>query len=325
MEKSVNIPTETLVQYFSGEILEEEKLWIEQWRQESEENDKIFREFQLIWETEYCALLSDDTLTQDWQKIRKRVSFSSPKQRRIVVLDAFLKIAAVFVVMFLASAALYTYWNIPGFGRWTAFHTGDYVDSLRLPDNSMVYLNNHSSLKYLKNFSDGKRTVSLNGEGYFNVEHDRENPFRIQTPEGVEVEVLGTSFHLEAGAGIENLKLNVTEGVVSFNYRNVLKPVTAGNSAFVKDEMVLVEPYSDNNFLAWKTGKLIFKQSSLNTVASTLQDFYEEIKEVKVYSQSDVKVTTSFSNQQISQVLDELGMLFDKKFQLKEGVLTISD
>ncbi|MGQ1891211.1 FecR family protein [Thermophagus sp. OGC60D27] len=325
MGKSENIPTETLVRYFSGEINSEEKFQLEQWRQQSEENEKVFQEFQLIWNAGCRVHLPKDLLESDWQKIRNRISLSSPKKGRVVLLDAFMKVAAIFVVMFLVSAALYTYWNIPGFGRWTAFKTGDYVDSLRLPDNSMVYLNNYSSLKYLKNFGDGKRTVSLDGEGFFDVQSDSENPFRIHTPEGVVVEVLGTSFHLETGSGVENLELNVTKGIVSFSYRHTLKPVAAGNSAFVKDGKVHVEPYSDSNFLSWKTGKLVFKQSSLQNVAKTLLDYYDEIEEVNVNTTSDVEVTTSFSNQSVLAVIEELEILFDKKFLLKEGVLTISD
>jgi ferric-dicitrate binding protein FerR (iron transport regulator) len=83
--------------------------------------------------------------------------------------------------------------------------------------------------------------------------------------------------------------------------------------------------FSNENFLSWKTGKLDFNQSSLKTIAKALEEHYEEIRVVHINTNSDIKVTTSFTNQSISQVLDELEIHFDKKFRLNEGVLTISD
>ncbi|WP_010416026.1 FecR family protein [Anaerophaga thermohalophila] len=325
MEDSVIIPTEMLVRYFSGDISPDEKKRIEAWRRRSKKNERTFHEFKTIWEAEYHSLLPQDAVESDWEKIRDRIRFASPKTRFASVADAFLKIAAIFILMFAVSAALYTYWNVPGFGRWASFQTGDYVDSLQLPDNSVVFLNNYSSLKYLKNFDNGKRSVSLDGEGFFDVESDTKNPFKVKTPEGVIVEVFGTSFHLESGKGIDNLELNVTEGTVSFGYRNHREYVEAGHSATIQDDVVSVMAFSDENFLSWKTGKLEFNQSSLQAIVKALKEHYDEIREVHINTYSDVKVTTSFTNQPISEVLEELEMHFDKKFRLNEGVLTISD
>jgi ferric-dicitrate binding protein FerR (iron transport regulator) len=325
MGDSVFISTEMLVRYFSGDSNPDEKKRIEAWRQRSKKNERTFHEFKTIWEAGYHSLLPQDVVESDWGKIRDRIRFASPKTRRGALTDAFLKMAAIFILMFAVSAALYTYWNIPGFGRWSSFQTGDYVDSLKLPDNSVVFLNNFSSLKYLKNFNNGKRSVSLDGEGFFDVKADAGNPFRVKTPEGVIVEVLGTSFHLESGEGIDNLELNVTEGTVSFSYRNHREYIEAGHSAFVHNDLVRVKSFSNINFLSWKTGKLDFDQSSLQVVVKALKEHYDEIREVHIYADSDVKVTTSFTNEPLSQVLDELGILFDKKFRLNEGVLTISD
>ena len=325
MGDSVIIPTEMLVRYFSGDINPDEKRRIESWRKRSKKNERTFHEFKTIWEVEYHSLLPQDAVESDWEKIRERIRFASSKTRSASFADAFIKIVAIFILMFAVSAALYTYWNIPGFGRWASFQTGDYVDSLRLPDNSVVFLNNYSSLKYLKNFDNGKRSVSLDGEGFFDVESDAKNPFKVKTPEGVVVEVLGTSFHLESGEGIDNLELNVVDGTVSFGYRNHREYIKAGHSATIQDDVVRVMAFSNENFLSWKTGKLDFNQSSLKTIAKALEEHYEEIRVVHINTKSDIKVTTSFTNQSITQVLDELEVHFDKKFRLNEGVLTISD
>jgi len=324
METLRTIDADLLVRYFSGDCTSAEIRRIEDWRSISAENKQYFEDFKQVWEADYQTMLSGDLLEQDWNAIRSRINLPG-KRRDIGVFSAFSRIAAAVIVMLAVSSAVYVYWNVPGFGRWNAFQTGEQIDSLRLPDNSIVYLNNYSSLKYLKNFEDGKRTVSLDGEGFFEVTHDASNPFLVKSPEGVDVRVLGTAFHLQTGEGIDQMELNVTEGSVAIQYRRHTENVLAGHSAVVKDSELRVAPISDDNFLAWKTGELRFSQCPLNEIAKILKKHYKEIKEVKINTQSDVLVTTSFRNQQISEVLDELAIHFDKKFLLNDGVLIISE
>ncbi len=324
MKQLNNIKSELLVRYLSGEISPEEELYVENWRKQSDANKRVLEEYRQIWNYEYQSLLPEEVKTKDWENIRTRIQFSD-RGHKVNLWKSISRIAAIFIIMLGVSGALYTYWNVPGFGRWAAFQTGNYVDSLQLPDNSVVFLNNNSSLKYLKNFKDGKRKVALNGEGFFDVVSDKNNPFRVNTPEGVDVEVKGTAFQLQSGRGIKNLELNVTDGVVYLSYKDHSKEIDAGNSAYLEDNSFAVKPISDNNFLAWKSGELVFSNSSLSTITKTLQQHYDEIDKINIQSETNVKVTTSFKNQTLSDVLEELEIHFDKKFQLKDGVLKISD
>ncbi len=50
--------------------------------------------------------------------------------------------------------------------------TGDSARAFLLPDNTVVYLNEHSSLVYPENFNINNRKVSLDGEAYFEIEKD---------------------------------------------------------------------------------------------------------------------------------------------------------
>ncbi|WP_010664386.1 FecR family protein [Marinilabilia salmonicolor] len=324
METLRPINADLLVRYFSGDCTSAEIRQIEDWRSESAENKQYLEDFKQVWDADYQSMLSGDLLSRDWNAIRERINFPG-KKREIGIFTAFSRIAAAVIVMLAVSSAVYVYWNVPGFGRWSAFQTGEQIDSLRLPDNSIVYLNNYSSLKYLKNFEDGKRTVSLDGEGFFEVTHDTGNPFLVKSPEGVDVEVLGTAFHLQTGEGLDKMELNVTEGSVAIQYRRHTKKVLAGNSAVVQNRELMVAPIKDDNFLAWKTGELKFSQCPLDKIAKILKNHYKEINDVKINTQSDVLVTTSFRNQNIKEVLDELAIHFDKKFILNGGVLIISE
>ena len=324
MDKKDYIKPEAFVRYLSGESTSQEKRNVDHWRSQSASNEQVFREYKKIWEADHHSLLSEDELIHDWDKIRSRIRFEKKNSRHALV-SSIARIAAVFLVMLTVSAALYTYWNVPGFGRWSAFHTEDQIDSMQLPDNSMVFLNNHSSLKYLKNFNDGKRKVTLSGEGYFDVADDPGNPFLVQTPEDVDVEVIGTSFHLKSGKGFDRIELNVLEGTVKLNYRDCENIVKAGSSVYPENESFRVVSTPDSNFLSWKTGELVFSQASLKVIAETLHNHFDAIEKLELNTRSDVHVTTSFKNQALPAILNELEMHFDKKFQVEEGVLTISD
>lgn len=72
---------------------------------------------------------------------------------------------------------------------------GEYA--LTLADGTKVYLNADSELKYPVEFLNGKRVVDLKGEAYFDVRKDSLHPFIVRV-NGAEVQVLGTSFNINA-------------------------------------------------------------------------------------------------------------------------------
>src|SRR5690606_32756407 len=63
-----------------------------------------------------------------------------------------------------------------------------------LPDNSVVWLNAASSLRFPIAFGGNTRSVELTGEGYFEVAHDQQKPF-IVTSQNQQTIVIGTKFN----------------------------------------------------------------------------------------------------------------------------------
>ena len=316
-----------LVRYMSRETSAVETATVDQWRKASPENEKVFGEYHQLWQKEhYHTLLTTEELNHDWHLICRRMG----KGRKITlapdsIWSAFSRVAAMVVLMLAVSGALWTYWNVPGFGRWTSFKTGAFVDSLELPDNSMVFLNRYSSLTYRNNFGESQREVTLDGEGYFEVTSDALHPFRVEAGNQLAVEVVGTAFHINASAKVSDFELNVTNGTVLFHHSHSSRSVVAGHSARVTDEGIEVKPIESTNFISWKTGEIEIVGQSLKQIIGILKKHYSQIQEVRLTTSSDVLVTTRFKNQPLSEVLDELAIHFDKKFLFDEGVLTISD
>ena len=64
------------------------------------------------------------------------------------------------------------------------------VTQVLLPDSSKVWLNAGSSLRYPSRFTEKERNVQLSGEGYFEVQSDKEYPFYVSLDNGIKVKAL---------------------------------------------------------------------------------------------------------------------------------------
>jgi transmembrane sensor len=86
--------------------------------------------------------------------------------------------------------------------------------SLRLPDGTRVWLNAASSIRYPTTFVGTERKVELLGEAYFEVTKNINMPFRVNVNNRAQVEVLGTSFNVNAYEDEANISATLLEGSV---------------------------------------------------------------------------------------------------------------
>lgn len=308
-----------IIRYLCGDASPEEITRVELLLKSDNQFSKEFRELQFAWEQSVMPAFDD---AHDWNIIRNRIGFG--REMKQSPLYSFLRIAAVITLFLSVSTAFWLYWNVPGYGRWVVFETGTVSDSIVLPDESIVFLNRNSSLKFRNTFSNHHRQVALEGEGYFEVRPDKQRPFQVEVGP-VKVQVLGTAFHLNGTRKDGVVELNVTHGLVQLtNTRESL--MVAGGEWAIAGVKVLGKGYITNpNFLSWKTGLLEFNNASLNEVVIALNNHFVEIDEVNILSGSEVFVTTRFQGQSLAEIMDELSVHFQKKITLDQGTLTISE
>ena len=82
-----------------------------------------------------------------------------------------------------------------------------------LPDGTKVWLNSSSSVEYVAPFFSRQRRVKMEGEAYFEVEHDRRAPFVVST-NGLDIEVLGTRFNIRNDDNEHRVTTVLLEGAV---------------------------------------------------------------------------------------------------------------
>jgi len=106
-----------------------------------------------------------------------------------------------------------------------------------LPDGSIAYLNNHSSIEYNSDFR--QRIVKQEGEVFFEVMKG-DSPFIVKTELG-EIKVLGTKFNVRS----ENneLEVEVQEGTVELKINKFIKKIKKGQKAFFKESKDAIKIY----------------------------------------------------------------------------------
>lgn len=90
----------------------------------------------------------------------------------------------------------------------------DTVKQVTLRDGSLVALQPNSKLSVKKFGDSDKREVYLDGEAFFEVAHNENNPFLVYTG-NITTRVLGTSFNINANRSAKAIEVSVKTGRVS--------------------------------------------------------------------------------------------------------------
>lgn len=196
---------------------------------------------------------------------------------------------------------------------------------LRLPDGSLVWLNAASSLTYTASLIErGKRTVRLNGEGYFQVAKDKAHPFIVES-NGQQIEVLGTHFNVSAYGDDPQTKTTLEEGsikIASGAERRILKP---NQQAILSEKGIQVKEIDAELALAWKSGFFLFDRESLESIMIKVARWYD----VEVmYTDPALKAKTFTGTisrfEKISQVFSMLEQNEVANFKIEGRKITIS-
>jgi ferric-dicitrate binding protein FerR (iron transport regulator) len=192
----------------------------------------------------------------------------------------------------------------------------------RLPDSSTVYLAAGSKLRYPKQFVDGERIIQLDGEAFFDIMPDVQQPFIVHTATA-RTRVLGTSFKISAFPGTL-LEVAVATGKVAVDAHAAtgnkeLAVLTPGWQLSFNSQTG--ETSKSNVDIAgltqWTAGELMFNEQPLGSVAQALERRYQVQVQFADEKMKRYKVSGTFAaDEPVSSVLDMLG--FVGKFRYKE-------
>jgi transmembrane sensor len=196
------------------------------------------------------------------------------------------------------------------------------VTQIAFPDGSHAWLNAGSRLKYVKDFGTD-RNVELEGEAFFDVKPDVENPFYVHS--GVLLtKVLGTAFVVRAYPDEKWMNVAVEHGKVQVSKRDQQLALLLPEQQIryhAESGKVVSSNFDMGSKFAWKEGKLEFNEQTLASITDQLEKWYQ----VKfTFSNEELRkcvYTASFDNSiKISDLLTVLCEVNDVRFELgKDG------
>lgn len=202
---------------------------------------------------------------------------------------------------------------------------------LTLPDRTKVWLNAGSKLDYPKQFTGKTREVKLEGEAYFDVTENKQQPFLVHT-KAFTVKVLGTAFNIRAYGDEDSAATSLIRGSVEVallsdeSNKIVLRPnekltvpqISARHEAVTNATGEQRQAFSDKEInrslvsldrtntvveTAWINNKLSFKNMGFQQIASSLEKWFAVEIKFKNDKAKKLKLSGSFEGESLEDIL----------------------
>lgn len=199
--------------------------------------------------------------------------------------------------------------------------------TVRLNDGSKVRLNVESQLTLEPGFGESNRTVSLDGEAFFEVADDRSNPFVVRMG-GARTEVIGTAFNIESYSEGRDHQVAVTEGSVMVHPdrsgRADTLQLRADNLGILADGhvQVLRESAEIQKEIAWKEGQLVFNDAPFEQVVRDLGRWYDAEVRAEVDVDQVEHLNATFKEESLREVAQAISVALDLRYREEGGKLT---
>ena len=263
--------------YYSGKLDPEEGKKIEE--QLSEENAALLVSVKKLLDLDkQMTELSEIDTRKAYKKVLSRIHTN----RRSHIFEIFSRVAAIIVLPLIGLTGILGYFQIKdSFADITYVEVNaapGTISKYQLPDKSYVWLNSGSWLRYPTRFSEESRRVEIRGEAYFEVESDKEHPFYVNTPGGLSVRVTGTKFNVSAYDDERTIEVVLEEGRVNVENTdgNVNMALRPGECFYYdrQDKNTYVKSIETYEKTAWKDGKVVFRNASLDKIFKFLSRRY---------------------------------------------------
>ncbi len=324
MDERHEIYWELIARYLKDEISEDEKTTLLDWVEQAPENKEVFLRSSHLWQlTGKTRDAFQPDVDKAWQRFQKSTAQTPSEnstgaeaktlplnsKRDTTIRLGWMRIAAAIVILVGVG-----YWLTTRFGSMPAQTIAQSTENQKrdfyLPDGSHIFLNRNSRITYGKGLKGDQRVVHLQGEAFFDIKRNPERPFVIYTSQS-RVEVLGTSFTVREDTLKQTTEVDVVTGKVAVSSKNPsdtvrlhltpgFKGILSRGRQFTKTQM------DDPNFMAWKVDKLVFDNTRLSSVITTMEAYFGVTIEVRNPQLLDCRYTGDFEKPALEEMLNVL-------------------
>ncbi|WP_316817578.1 FecR family protein [Pedobacter nyackensis] len=187
--------------------------------------------------------------------------------------------------------------------------------TISLSDGTVVTLSGGSSLSYKSDYNINNRTISFQGEGFFEVAKNPAKPFIVEYT-GLYTKVLGTSFNIRAFDKDRNIDVTVATGLVEVgeikngsHEKKALANLKAGQQLSYTKVSGLLKVDTLSNLAqvtAWKKDILILKGERFEEIALMLERWYNVKISFEQEQLKNCRFKGTFKSLSITALLDLL-------------------
>ncbi len=303
-----------IVRYLNGEATVAERQQVDTWIASSSENKKYLEELKSTWEhTDSIKDFDAIDVDQQWNMFKEKTGIETAKTP-VFSLTKLWKVAAAILVLIAGTWYMSQSFN----NQIILIAESGQENRFELPDGSVVWLNTNSELSYSKDFGGEKgkvRALNLEGEAYFEVAKNPKKPFEV-TVNDTKTQVLGTSFNLRENLDTKSVSLVLVTGKVAFSNATTKEIVHPGEQVESNADGSLIKTKTvGQNFLAWKTGVLVFENSTLEDALQDIADFYQIRVDAVEEQLKHCTLTIKFQKEPIEVVLETLKTLYNVTYR----------
>ena len=294
-----------------GEASPEEEQAVIEWMEESETHQEYYSQFKKIWDqSKALASGSSVDVNKAWERFQNRTSRKHEPAKILKPRFFWLRVAASIILVAGLGVTLFMLVNKNTAPKEMVAQTGQNVLIDTLSDGSVITLNKRSTITYPSKFKGNTRAIALKGEAFFNVAPDKKKPFIISVND-VQVTVVGTSFNIKSENGITEVV--VETGIVQVTRSGKTVELIAGEKIVMSanDSNAAKEKVSDKLYNYYRSKEFVCDDTPLWKLVQVVNEAYDAKIVIGRKELNDMRLTTTFNNESLEQVLEVIRLTFD--------------
>lgn len=327
MEISIN--DTLLIRFLDKETSTDENDAIFQWVSDSEENREYFRKLHHTYNLSYLNLLKYKIdIDQAWIKLNSLIAKGKTKNK-LINPDFLWRVAASFFIF--VAGGLSSIWmsGLLSDQNQTALieiKTSEGEKSqVMLSDGSRVWLNSQTIIKY---DAFNPRTVTLDGEAFFEIDKNPTNPFEVITNSKMRVVVKGTKFNLRSYSNEPFIETTLEEGEVQIQNTDskLLAKLEPGQQAKynVQTNAINVQNVALELYSSWKNNELRIIDVTFVELIPQIERWYGVTITVTHIPGNDDRFTMTIKNQNLLELLNMMQLTSKFTYEINGSQVKIN-
>lgn len=325
--------------YLMGAASAADRRWVEEWAAENPHRRELLERARATREQRFPSANPTWDTDAAWQRLRARIAAGevekvTPLPRRTTQRRPHRQLVRIAAAMVMVLGAGLLWMQLRPSQDQLAVEIREVRTAageqrrVRLADGTLVSLGPESRLRYPARLADTLRTVTLEGEAYFDVPTIDHAPFQVRTTTSL-TRVLGTEFALRSRPEEGYVEVVVAEGRVAFGSAVEGEPrrveLTRGYAARLSGNGSLTPPRRVDlgRALAWLQGVLVFADAPMSEVVSTLERRFGIQIMVAEPSVASMRLTAEIRSDDPSEVLRLICLSLGLSCTERDGTYTL--